>query len=215
MGLAWAVYPPLGWRLALGVPVFLAFPFAFGPADYVAGQWRAAWENLRVCSEVTEHRFADLNGLLRTFGIPLTGRTSLAVRAGTGVSFLLACYFGVRRELEPRRALLWLGAAAGYLMLFNPITEANSYAILAPALGLMAHWELSRGTRPLGWLFAGMALTMGLLPNLVRPLLGNSFALAWHPAMTIAFLSILTWQVTRSRSSAGDRKPSLQLSPCD
>ena len=147
----------------------------------------------------SEHRFADLNGLLRTFGIPLTGMASLVVRAGAGASLMLGCYFGVRRETEPRRALLWLSAAAGFLMLFNPMTEANSYVILAPVLGLMALWELAQGTPSLGWLLGSMVLTMGLLPNLLRPLFGNAFALAWHPAMTIGFLFVLAWQVLRPR----------------
>jgi len=79
MGLAWAVYPQLRWCLALGLPVFLAFPFAFGPPEYVFSQWVASWDNLRQCSAVSERRFADLNGVLRTFGIPLAGMASLAV----------------------------------------------------------------------------------------------------------------------------------------
>jgi hypothetical protein len=32
---------------------------------------------------------------------------------------------------------------------------------------------------------------MGCLPNLVRPLFGNYFALFWHPVMTIVFLGML------------------------
>jgi len=199
LGLAWAAYPQLGWRLALGLPVFLGFPFLFGPPPYVWSQWTLAWNNLRQCSAVAEHRFADLNGLLRTFGIPLAGAASLAVRAGAGVLLALFCYLGARRTIEPRRSLLWLSAAAGFLMLFNPMTEANSYVILAPALALLALWELTHGTPSLGWVFVGMILTMGLLPNAVRPLFGNRFALAWHPAMTLGFLAILVAQVLHSR----------------
>lgn len=213
LGLAWAAYPQLWWRLALGLPVFLVFPFAFGPPSYVWSQCLAAWDNLRLCSVASEHRFADLNGLLRTFGIPLAGLASLAVRAGAGGSLMLGCYFGARRETEPRRALLWFSAAAGFLMLFNPMTEANSYVILAPVLALIALWELEQGTPSLGWLLGSMVLTMGVLPNLVRPLFGNVFALAWHPAMTLGFLSIMAWQVWRSRrlaaatSGSGIRRP--------
>jgi hypothetical protein len=198
LGLACAAYPRLWWRLAIGLPIFLAFPFALGPPDYAWSQCLAAWDNLRLCSVASEHRFADLNGLLRTFGIPLAGIASLAVRAGAGAALLLFCYFGARRAAEPRRALLWVSAAAGFLMLFNPMTEANSYVILAPALALMALWELARGVPWFGWLLGGMVLTMGLLPNLLHPLCGNSFALAWHPAMTIGFLAILVGQTWRS-----------------
>jgi len=195
IGLAWATYPHLWWRLAIGLPVFLGFPFLFGPPAYVWGQYLGAWENLRRCSEVTQHRFADLNGLLRTFGIPLTDKASLAVRALAGMLLMLLCWRVSRRETEPRRALIFLSAAGGFLMLFNPMTEANSYVIFAPVLGLMAWWELDRGSKRLGWLFAAMALTMGLLPNLLHPFFGHYFSLAWHPAMTLGFLLIIAWQV--------------------
>lgn len=202
IGLAWAVYPHLWWRLALALPVFLGFPFLAGPPAYVWSQYVSAWENLRQCAQVTEHRFADVNGLLRTFGIPLTGKASLAVRAAAG-ALLMLLGWRARREAEPRRALIFLSAAGGFLMLFNPMTEANSYVIFAPVLGLMAWWELTRGSRARGWLWAAMALTMGLLPNLLRPLFGNYFALAWHPAMTLAFLLMLTRQILGSVTDNG------------
>ena len=195
VGLAWAAYPQLWWRLAVGLPILAALPFLFGPPHYVWSQYLASLENLRRCSELNEHRFADLNGLLRTLGIPLSGTASLAARALAGALMMGVCWTASRREAEPLRSLLWLSATAGYLMLFNPMTEANSYVILAPVLGLMAWRFMSLGETRLGWLLAGMVLTMGLLPNLLRPFLGNYFALAWHPAMTVGFLSIMVWQV--------------------
>ena len=91
---------------------------------------------------------------------------------------------------------LWLYAlATAYLMLFNPMTEENSYSILAPALGVWGAFFLfrpeGRGLRALGWVITAMALSMGLLPNIVRPLFGNYFALFWHPFMTLVFLVLL------------------------
>lgn len=204
VGLAWAAYPRMGWRLGVGLLVLMALPFGFGPVDYAARQFVACFENLRQCADVTEHRFADLNGLLRTFGTALTGKASLAVRAGAGALLMGLCWRASRQRTEPRRALVWLGAAAGFLMLFNPMTEENSYVILAPALGLTAWQAATGGAHRRGWLFAGMALTMGLLPNLLRPWLGNQFALAWHPAMTLIFLAVLSWEVLRD-SAAGSK----------
>jgi hypothetical protein len=43
-----------------------------------------------------------------------------------------------------------------------------------------------------------MALSMGLLPNIVRPLFGNYFALFWHPFMTLVFIALLGYFVWRS-----------------
>jgi alpha-1,2-mannosyltransferase len=201
MALAWAVYPQIWWRLALGLPVFLLAPFAFGPPGYVWGQYLACAQNLRQCSEVTEHRFADLNGLLRTFGAALAGKLSFAVRATAGGLLMVLCWRTSRACAEPLRALIWLGAAGAFLMLFNPMTEANSYAVLATVLALLAWWNFCRGQRILGWILAVMVLTMGLLPEPLRPLFGNYFALAWYPAMTLGFLAILVWMVLRQPSS--------------
>ena len=203
IGLAWAADPMLWWRHALGLPVILMAPYAFGPPGYVWGQYLACAENLRQCSEVTEHRFADLNGLLRTFGTALTGTPSLAARAVAGGTLMALCWRTSRFCAEPLRSLIWLGAAGAFLMLFNPMTEANSYAVLAPALGLLAWWNFRRGSRAAGWILAVMALTMGLLPEPLRPLFGNYFALAWYPAMALGFLAILGWMAFRQSPPSG------------
>ena len=199
IGLAWAAYPQLWWRLALGFPIFIGLPFLFAPPEYAWRQYLGAWENLRQCAEVTEHRFADLNGLLRTFGTALTGKASLVARALAGGALMLVCWRASRRESEPHRSLVWLGCAAGYLMLFNPMSEENSYVILAPVLGLMAWWAFNSGAKQTAWVFAAMGLSMGLLPELLRPLFGNHFALAWHPAMTIVMLIIVLWSACKPR----------------
>lgn len=200
LGLAWAAYPHLWWRLALGLPVFLLAPFGFGPASYVSQQYLACVENLRQSTGVTENRFADLNGLLRAFGTPLSGSVSFLLRAAAGVLFMLLCW-QTRRQAEPLRALVWLGAAAVFLMLFNPMTEANSYAVLAPVLALIGGWHFTHHARGVGWVLAAMLLSMGLLPEPLRPLFGNDFALAWYPAMALAFVGILIWTACANRPS--------------
>ncbi len=204
MGMAFAVYPTLWWRLALGAPVFFGVPFLIAPAHYVAGQFLAAAHNLQACSAVTENRFADFNGLLRSLGLALSSRASLVVRALAGVVFMAACWIWPRRSGEPRRALLWLSASASFLMLFNPMTEANSYVILAPAIGLMAGLEFERGNERLGWLFAAMGLTMGLLPEPLQHPFGNYFSLVWHPTMTLIFVGTLGWQMSREHRRTGE-----------
>jgi hypothetical protein len=48
-----------------------------------------------------------------------------------------------------------------------------------------------------------MALSMGLLPNIVRPLFHNYFALFWHPFMTLVFVALLGCFVWRSPAQEG------------
>ncbi len=191
VGLVLAAYPRLWWRLAIGLAATGFFPFLFGPTDYVASQFAAAFADLRQCAVVTENRFADLNGLLQAVHAPLGGSASLAVRAGAGLAMAAFCFLIVRRLPQRQRALGWLAGAAGYLMLFNPMTEKNGYVALAPALALWSRSLFTAG-RPLGgWLLAGAALSMGFLPTLLRPWLGNSFGLVWFPLMAILFLCVV------------------------
>ena len=58
------------------------------------------------------------------------------VRAVAAVSTLAVCWQAQRRLNSSRYALYLYALAACYLMLFNPRTENNTYAMLGPALGL-------------------------------------------------------------------------------
>jgi len=199
--LASIYYAPITRRLPAALLGLAIFPFFFGSPDYVLAQYRDAWHNLRDCAAVSEHRFADLNGILRTFGAPLSAGPSTIVRVLAGGVTAMAWLWGAQR-LSPALRCLWLYAlATAYLMLFNPMTEANSYVILAPALGVWGAWFLCSdelGGRRLSWCIAVMALCMGLLPNIMRPLFGNYFALFWHPLMTILFVAALIHFISRA-----------------
>jgi hypothetical protein len=199
--LASIYYAPVLRRMPAALVGLVLFPFLFGSPDYVRSQYREAWSNLRACAAVTEHRFADLNGILRTVGTPLAPGPSTIVRLVAGGATALAWLWGARR-LNPTLRCLWLYAlATAYLMLFNPMNEANSYVILAPALGAWGAFFLfseELSARRLGWGVAVMALSMGLLPNMVRPLFGNYFALFWHPCMTILFIATLVHFIAMS-----------------
>jgi hypothetical protein len=209
--LAPVVYAPLRWRLPIGLIGLVAFPFFFGPTDYVIAQHRAAFANLESCAEVTEHRFADINGILRTFGTPLPAEASKILRVLAGGVTLGLWWLGARRLREPARGLWLYGLTTAYLMLFNPMNEENSYVILAPALAL---WGVSflfgqRGVVPrsLGWCFAVMTWTMALMPNLLWPLFRNKFALFWHPLMTIFFVALLSFYFLRFENPSKEGTP--------
>jgi alpha-1,2-mannosyltransferase len=199
--LASIYYAPVTRRLPAALIGLAIFPFFFGSPDYVMSQYRAGWQDLGACAVVTEHRFADLNGILRTFGTPLSPGASTIVRFLSGGVTALVWLWGARR-LQPTLRGLWLYAlATAYLMLFNPMTEENSYAILAPTLGAWAVCFLfsdELGGRRIGWAIVCMALSMGLLPNILHPLFGNYFALFWHPFMTLLFLAALFPFISRA-----------------
>jgi hypothetical protein len=77
-------------------------------------------------------------------------------------------------------------------MLFNPMNEANSYVMLAPAL---AFWtveflQFSPRSNHCGVVLAAIIATMAFLPDILRPFLGNGFAMSWYPLMTVSSLAI-------------------------
>ncbi|HVV74092.1 MAG TPA: glycosyltransferase family 87 protein, partial [Verrucomicrobiae bacterium] len=201
--LAPVVYWQVLWRLPVALAALVVFPFLFASPSYVLAQHMEAWKNLQSCAVVTEHRFADINGVLRTFGTALGPAASKLVRVLAGVGTAALWWWSSRRWRGPMAALYLYALAAGYLMLFNPMNEENSYVILAPALGIWAGYFLfqskAQGSRALGWAIVAMALSMSLLPNLVRPMFGNHFALFWHPVMTVVFLSMLTGHLARAK----------------
>jgi hypothetical protein len=199
--LASIYYAPVARRLPAAILGLAIFPFFFGRPDYVMSQYAAAWNNLRTCAVVNQHRFADLNGIMRTVGAPLSPRVSTLVRILSGGVTAIAWLWGARR-LNPALRCLWLYAlATAYLMLFNPMNEANSYVILAPALGAWGACFLFNeqldGWR-LGWAVVCMTLGMSLLPDILRPIFGNYFALFWLPFMTILFVAMLLQFISRS-----------------
>jgi len=201
------VYAPLRWRLTVGLAALVALPFLCAPTSYALAQYQALGSNLKDCAAVNEHRFADLNGIVRTFGTELPPKVATVVRATAGLVVLALWWFGARRLNEPLAATWLLALTTGYLMLFNPMNEANSYIILAPALGFWAvHWLSEPATAARGWVLVGMTLSMGLLPNLVRPLFGNHFALLWHPTMTLIFGILLALFVWTRSPDADDTK---------
>jgi hypothetical protein len=199
--LASIYYTPVLRRLPAALLGLALFPFFFGRPDYVLEQYREAWQNLHACATVTEHRFADFNGILWALGTPLFGAPATIVRLLAGGVTAIIWLWSARRLAPALRGLSLYALTAAYLMLFNPMNEANSYVILAPALGAWGAWLLC-GDEPvrrrLGWGLVLMALSMGLLPNFLRPLFGNHFALCWHPCMTILFIAALLCCIART-----------------
>ncbi len=199
--LAVAVYAPLRLRILPVLAALFLLPFLFAPAVYVAAQHRAFFANIQACAAVTQHRFADIGGVIRTLGWELPTRISLLLRVAAGGVALLLWWIGAERLREPFRAMWLLALTTSYLMLFNPMNEANSYVILAPAMGLWATAAIGAPTaRRFGWLAASLCLSMSLLPNLLRPVFGNYFALFWHPVMTAVFITMLASLLRRPDS---------------
>ena len=198
------VYAPLRWRVLEAALILILSPFLITDIDYVMSQYFASFANLQSSSVVIEHRFADFQGIIRTLGGELPSQLALVIRAVAALFTLFLWVFVSRRFDEPLRAIWLLAFTTIYLMLFNPMTESNSYVILAPALSFWGLTLLATARyRTLGWCLVGSALSIGLLKEPLRPIFGNNFALIWNPFMALVFFGVLLlilWQIQRLKS---------------
>jgi len=201
IGLTFAVFPKLWWRLGICWAGVMLFPFLFGTPDYVIEQYRNAFQNLHECAAPTNREFADVNGVLQIIGVSVQGTASTCLRAAAGALFAAFGFLALRPLRGQQRVLGWLAISAGFLMVFNPMNETNSYVIIAPALALWAWHFFSTGPRAIGWSLVAMVASMSLLPELLHPWLGNRFASSWYPSMTLVFLVILVVETIRLRES--------------
>ena len=192
------VYRPLWWRMLLAVSALLAFPFLFARPGFVFAQYHDFIRNLGICSIVNDNSYADIGGVFRQFGVEFPPLVSKTVRVLAGLPTLVLWIWGALRLREPLRELWLLALAGGYLMLFNPMNEANSYVIMAPAFAMWAVWLLANKVcRGIGWGIVFITYTMSVWPLLLHPWFGTRFALFWHPVMTVVFIALLIPVIAR------------------
>jgi len=195
------VYRPIAWRLALGLIIFLILPFLFADPTYVITEYRQSLVQLLASSLTTEHKYADFNGLLRVIGFGVTGVSSRIVRIGAGAVTMVLWLVGAKRTREPGRALLLMGLAGTYLMLFNPMTEGNSYVIVAPAIAIYAVRFLRiENSLKIGWGLIFMGVSLGPLPTEILCLINDNVRFWWRPLMIIIFAVFLTYTIFRQKN---------------
>ncbi len=136
--LACVVDAALVWRLALSLSLLALAPLATAPAAYVLSQYHDCARKLALSAEPNRH-FEDLRGLVWRLGWLIPYRWLQALAAVAALAAAALCSQLRQRRWSRRDAtLLVYAVAAVYLMLFNPRTQANSYAIVAPAAALPA-----------------------------------------------------------------------------
>jgi alpha-1,2-mannosyltransferase len=187
------------WLLG-GITLTALAPLAFDAWPTVAGSYGAWFRQLLLLAPSEEHRFEDLAGLLRVLGWHPDPGVWFVLRVAAGGAILAAWWIGSRRLGEPHRVLTLLGLSAGYLMLFNPRTETNSYVILAPAMAVLAARLLAVESSRVGWMLAALALALGNagMGNPIWPLT----RLWLKPVVALAFVGWMVHRILRRRPAA-------------
>jgi hypothetical protein len=215
IGLAVLRSPRMWIPMATLLAAAIALPFALASPAYVWSQYADSWRNLTdSCAQVTTHRFADINGLLRTLGTELSGSWSMAARAAFGVA--LAALLLVRgRKLDSGAwSFAWLALGSGYVLLCNPMSEANSYCMFGVPAALLAWQLLGEGESgaarhpaaalAAGWIAIAVLVLMGIGSEALRPWLGNSLDLWFFPCCAIGLvLAVVIRLAGRGAESSG------------
>ena len=213
LGLAAMAFPPLRGRAAAGLAAVLLLPFLFNPPAYVGQIYQEFWQNIVDCSDagvsISDRTFADINGVLRIVGLQLAGKSALALSALAGAGLAALSLLMAKVDDKKIGGLLWLSFTGGYIMLFTPMNELNSYVMLAPALAMWAVYWRARGDAANFKAMLFMVVTIVLLPDVVALVVGKEpgfeFGKSWCPLLTLIFLGILTRRLVALRASAGRR----------
>lgn len=147
--LAGALHRPMRWRLLAGTAAVLAFPFLFQSPEYVASQYRSCVAGMQASARLgLTSYWAHFFGMLNVAGISVSPSVQTGVRILAAGGTLWLCHIAQKR-CAAAEAGVWLYAlSVCYLMLFNPRTENNTYAMLGPSIAAFCGMALLVERRP-------------------------------------------------------------------
>lgn len=196
-----AIYPPMLWRLMVGFVAMVLIPFATQSPSYVIDQYRGCLDMLRAAynqGDNPKDYWAQLFGMLRVFGVEVPPMIQTVARLIAALGTLGACWWASRRLPSARAAWYLFALSTCYLMLFNPRTEGNTYAMVGPIYGILLAeaWVVQRN-RPLTAALAVMLLgTVGTY-ELTKPFVGAARATFMAPLMGIGLTILVVRDLLR------------------
>jgi alpha-1,2-mannosyltransferase len=127
----------IGARVVLGLGTVLCLPFLMQRPSYVLDQYVKCGQMFRASSHCgVIELWAQPFSVLGLLGVSVAESTQTVLRAGAGLGALALTWAARRRCVPPRAAEYLLAISVLYILLFNPRTENNTYAMLGPVIGL-------------------------------------------------------------------------------
>ena len=202
-----AIYPRLLWRMAIALAALFLLPFLFQSPDYVWRQYAAVPAMLATRAQPNYDWQQNVFGLLDKLWWTATDAEQAIVSAVSAVGVLFLCW-RVRRRVPPIGVALSIYALAScYILLFGSGTERNTYAMLAPVIGLIAATAWDARDRGLLVLMSAVSLIMLLSYTLQHAFPHTALAMA-KPLACLILLGGLVWMVLGApREASGLAEP--------
>lgn len=193
----WAIFPALWWRMAVTMGVMLLLPFLAQSPDYVLDCYRTFLGKL--ANKTRPNSFeegaifyaADFATFVRFVGIELSDRFALVIRVLAGLGVLALSWLSLRRMGPERGVPLIAALGCAYIVLFNPGTENNGYATVAPVMAMFAVMTLETRRPVLGGLLCALPVLVALNYETMKFITPDNTV--WFcPAVTLVYLGYLT-----------------------
>jgi hypothetical protein len=209
----------MAWRLVVGVGLVLLFPFLTETPHYVATQYVNSLQMFRVSSLFgMTVLWAQPLSALTLIGVRVPESVQTLIRAVAALATLVLCWQAQRRHGLVRAVEYLFSFSVLYILLFNPRTENNTYAMLGPAIGLFAVPWIGNFRHRAALAFLSLLL-IGLAAGdeLVRALAPPGEHIWLKPSLAILFLMYLIGHVfapqdDRRVSSRFDGEPRPEIS---
>lgn len=203
--LAGALYKPMRGRLLAGTAIVLASPFLFQAPAYVVSQYQSCAASMQATARLgLEAYWAHFFGMLKVAGVspPSSVQTGIRLLAAGGTLWLCRL---ARDRYPADRAAVWLYAlSVCYLMLFNPRTENNTYAMLGPAIAVFCGHALliERRTKPAAALAASVFSILGS-HQITRWITPPPRSVWLAPLVCVGFLAFLAFTLATRKGEPG------------
>jgi Glycosyltransferase family 87 len=197
----------MAWRLVLGVACVLLMPFLTQSPHYVAAQYSMSLQMFRASSlcgmnELWAQPFSVLS--LMGVTVPETAQTMIRVAAGLGT--LVLCWLAQRSQRQVRAVEYLLAFTVIYILLFNPRSENNTYAMLGPVIGVFAApWIGNNRHRLAVGVMSLMLFLLAAGDELVRALTPPGEHIWLKPSLALIFLLYLVRHLFEPQDDARRR----------
>ena len=203
-----AMHPRLRWRLGSALAAFFVLPFLFQSPNYVLRQYTDVPAMLDARAH-QRYEWQHLFGLLERLGLNTTNAEQTIITGACAVFVLFLCWRLLTRTPAIGRPLTVYGMAACYILLFGAGTERNTFAMIAPVIGLVAAMAWHARDRYLLGFASALAGLMLLSHALQRAYPHTLLAMA----KPVACVALFLWLIRRALQAPATAAPQPQVAP--